>query len=63
MNIKNNAATPLFEPEPNEANIPIYCKCSGEVFLDTRLFRLWVNNGIKFKCPKCSSFITSKRVM
>ncbi len=63
MNTKNNAATPLFEPESNEANIPIYCKCGGEIFLDTHLFRLWVNNGIKFRCPKCRSFISSKRRM
>ena len=55
MNPKNNVA-------PDKADTPIYCKCGGEVFLSLRLFQLWLNNGIKFRCPKCKSFISSKRV-
>ena len=59
VNIETTA-TPLFVFEADEANIPIYCKCGGEVFLDPRLFQLWINNGVKFRCPKCNCFIVSK---
>ena len=59
--IENIVATPIFEPVFDEADTPIYCKCGGKLFLSLRLFRLWINNGIKFRCPKCDSFITSKR--
>ena len=59
--VENVAAILIFESKPDETDTPIYCKCGGEVFLNHRLFRLWINNGIKFRCPKCSSFITSKR--
>ena len=55
LHAKNNVV-------PDEADTPIYCKCGGEVFLSLRLFRLWVNNGIKFRCPKCKLFIASKRI-
>lgn len=58
---ENVATISIFEPKSNEIGTPIYCKCGGEVSLSLRLFRLWINNGIKFRCPKCDSFITSKR--
>ena len=55
MRIKTNAIPQIFD----DANREIVCDCGGLIYVSDHLYRLWMERGIKFRCPKCDMFIVA----
>ena len=54
--IKNGTIPNIYD----KSEIYIHCECGGKVTLSRHLYMMWLERGIKFRCPQCDIFISNK---